>query len=56
MGQNEKAMAWFEKALDAGAGDLFLKVDPVYDSLRVQPKFWRLLNGSDSRSSQCHGK
>jgi TolB-like protein/tetratricopeptide (TPR) repeat protein/predicted Ser/Thr protein kinase len=42
MGQNEKALAWLERQLEAGVGDLFLKVDPVYDSLRSEPKF-RLL-------------
>jgi DNA-binding winged helix-turn-helix (wHTH) protein/TolB-like protein/cytochrome c-type biogenesis protein CcmH/NrfG len=45
LGENEQAIAWLEKALDEGDEDFlyFLRVDPMWDGLRSEPRFQDLL-------------
>lgn len=44
MGDKDHAFEWLEKAYEARASNLiYLKVDPVYDSLRQDPRFRHLL-------------
>jgi hypothetical protein len=44
MGRKEEAFMWLEKSFDAGdIGNLQLKIDPLYDSLRDDPRYARLL-------------
>lgn len=44
LGQDDEALDWLERALDARAGLLvFLKIEPMFDRLRPHPRFGRLL-------------
>jgi hypothetical protein len=44
LGENESAFAWLERAFEKHAVDLFtLNVEPVFDSLRSDPRFANLL-------------
>jgi DNA-binding winged helix-turn-helix (wHTH) protein/TolB-like protein len=44
MGRKEEAFMWLEKSFDAGdIGNLQLKIDPLYDGLRDDPRYARLL-------------
>ncbi|MCM3871320.1 MAG: tetratricopeptide repeat protein [Pyrinomonadaceae bacterium] len=44
LGELDQAFEWFEKAYQANSGPLvYLKVDPIYDSLRSDPRFNDLL-------------
>jgi DNA-binding winged helix-turn-helix (wHTH) protein/TolB-like protein len=44
MGRKDEAFMWLEKSFDAGEmGNLQLKIDPLYDSLRDDPRYARLL-------------
>jgi TolB-like protein/Tfp pilus assembly protein PilF len=44
LGEKEQAIEWFEKAYQERSGLMvFLKVDPLYDSLRSEPRFNDLL-------------
>jgi TolB-like protein/DNA-binding winged helix-turn-helix (wHTH) protein/Tfp pilus assembly protein PilF len=46
MGNNDQALAWLEKAYAAHSNGLTaLKVDPVYDPLRSEPRFQSILRG-----------
>ena len=44
LGEKEKALYWLEKAFESHTRDLiYLKVEPSYDPLRVDPRFQALL-------------
>lgn len=43
LGNREHAFEWLNKAVMQRDGNLFLKVDPIYDSLRNDPRFGSLL-------------
>jgi len=44
LGEKEKALEWLEKCYeDRDTQTWFLKVDPLYDSLRDEPRFQALL-------------
>jgi DNA-binding winged helix-turn-helix (wHTH) protein/TolB-like protein/tetratricopeptide (TPR) repeat protein len=44
MGQKDEAFKWLEKSFDIGEiGNLQLKIDPLYDGLRDDPRYARLL-------------
>jgi len=44
LGEKELALEWFEKAFEERTGALiYLKVEPLYDSLRNEPRFNDLL-------------
>jgi tetratricopeptide (TPR) repeat protein len=44
LGQKDKAFAWFDKAFEARSEELlFLKVEPVFDSLRDDPRYQALV-------------
>ena len=45
LGENEKAIAWLERAYEHRAGPdiLFIKLDPMLDPLRGHPRFERLV-------------
>jgi hypothetical protein len=45
LGHKEKALAWLQKAYEDHDDDalLYLKVDPVFDPLRSDPRFQDLL-------------
>jgi TolB-like protein/Flp pilus assembly protein TadD len=44
LGQKDKALDWLERSFeDQDVGCYFLKVDPVYDDIRDQPRFQALL-------------
>ena len=44
LGKNDEALAWLEKAFREHDGSMvFLKVDPVFDSIRSDPRLIRLL-------------
>jgi tetratricopeptide (TPR) repeat protein len=44
LGEKDRALAWLQKALDDGSpGMMLLKVEPVFDSLRSDPRFIALL-------------
>ena len=44
LGQKDEAVAWLEKAYEAHSAFLvFIKVSPVWDSLRPDPRFQDLL-------------
>ena len=44
VGDNEQALKWFEKGFSERSTALvWLKVDPVYDPLRSEPRFHELL-------------
>lgn len=44
LGERDEAIRWMEKAYEERSGVLvFLKVEPLYDSLRTDPKFTALL-------------
>jgi hypothetical protein len=44
LGQKEQALKWLEKAYDEHSNLLiYLKVDPVFVSLRTEPRFDKLL-------------
>ena len=44
LGRKPEALAWLEKAFEEHDGSMvFLKVDPVFDSIRAEPRFVRLL-------------
>jgi TolB-like protein/Tfp pilus assembly protein PilF len=44
LGERDQAFEWFEKAYQEHSGPLvYLKVDPIYDSLRSDPRFNDLL-------------
>ena len=48
LGNNEQALAWLEKAYSQHANGLTsLKVDPLYDPLRSEPRFQALLQRVD---------
>ena len=44
LGEKEQALAWLERAYEA-RGDylVFVKVDPLWDSLRSEPRFQDLM-------------
>lgn len=44
LGEKEKAFAWLEQSYREHAGLQFLKVDPVFDNLRPDPRFDDLLH------------
>ncbi len=45
LGKKEQALRWLEKAYEGRDGSMvFLKVDPVFDSIRSDPRFTALLN------------
>lgn len=43
LGERDKAISVLEKDFDAGNKDVWLKVEPCYDSLRGEPRFHALL-------------
>jgi DNA-binding SARP family transcriptional activator/TolB-like protein len=44
LGEKEQALGWLERAFDKHAVDLFtLKVEPMFDGLRADPRFTNLL-------------
>jgi adenylate cyclase len=44
LGDKDRAIAWLEKGFDAHASDMLsLKVEPLYDPLRSDPRFQDLL-------------
>jgi tetratricopeptide (TPR) repeat protein len=43
LNEKEKALAWLGKALQEGSVHISIKVDPVYDPLREDPRFGELL-------------
>lgn len=44
LGQGEQALAWLRKAYgERGGGITFIKVSPVFDGLRSDPRFQDLL-------------
>lgn len=43
LGQKDEAFEWLEKAIDDLSPDFSLRVDPVYDSLRSDTRYLRLL-------------
>ena len=44
LGQKEQALEWLEKAYDERSDLLvYLKVDPIFDSLHTEPRFAKLL-------------
>jgi TolB-like protein/DNA-binding winged helix-turn-helix (wHTH) protein/Tfp pilus assembly protein PilF len=45
MGDKEKAIAWLQKAYADHGISTALKVDPIYDALRDDPRFQQLLQG-----------
>ena len=50
LGEKEKALDWLEKCYaDRDTQTWFLKVDPLYDSLRNEPRFQALLKKSGPR-------
>jgi adenylate cyclase len=44
LGNKDRAFEWLNKAVMQRDGNLFLKVDPIYDSLRNDVRFGRLLH------------
>jgi TolB-like protein/Tfp pilus assembly protein PilF len=44
LGNKDRAFDWLNKAVMQRDGNLFLKVDPIYDSLRNDSRFGRLLH------------
>ncbi|MGH9936876.1 MAG: TPR end-of-group domain-containing protein, partial [Blastocatellia bacterium] len=45
LGEKEQAFEWLEKGSEPEAGNLtLLKVDPILDGLRSDPRFKELLN------------
>jgi len=44
LGEKDLALEWLEKAIEAQEVNLYLKGDPIYDSLRSDPRFARLLH------------
>ena len=44
LGENDRAFEWLEKAIDGQDVNLSLKTDPIYDPLRSDPRFVRLLH------------
>ena len=45
LGEKEKAIAWLERAYEHRAGPdiMFIKLDPMFDPLRGDPRFERLV-------------
>src|ERR1043165_8540362 len=44
LGQKDKAVAWFDKAFEGRSEELlFLKIEPVFDSLRDDPRYQALV-------------
>lgn len=44
LGEKDEAFRWLERSFDSHTRDLiYLKVEPAYDSLRVDPRFDALL-------------
>ncbi len=44
LGDRDKAFSWLEKGIEDGArGVLFLKINPLYDSMRDDPRFAEIL-------------
>jgi hypothetical protein len=44
MGRKDEAFMWLEKSFDKGEmGNLQLKIDPLYDGLRDDPRYPQLL-------------
>ena len=43
LGEREQALDWLERAYEARAGLMYLKVWPLYDSLRSEPRFQAVL-------------
>ena len=44
IGENQKAIVWLEKALEEKEHRLVrLKIDPIYDPLRSNPRFQKLI-------------
>jgi len=46
LGDTEQALAWLEKAVSARDVYLYLKSDPIWDPLRADPRFNRLLQAA----------
>ena len=45
LGENNKAFDWLEKACEQREYDIIhLKIDPIYDPLRSDPRFKQLLD------------
>ena len=44
LGEDDHAFEWLEKAVDGQDVNLYLKADPIYDSLRSDPRFAQLLH------------
>ncbi|HEV7646204.1 MAG TPA: winged helix-turn-helix domain-containing protein [Pyrinomonadaceae bacterium] len=52
LGENDQALQWLEKAADERASFmLYLGIDPVWDSLRSDPRFDRLIERTAIRNS-----
>jgi adenylate cyclase len=44
LGENEKALGWLDKSYqDQESACWYLKVDPIYDSVRSEPRFQALV-------------
>ena len=43
LGEKDQAFAWLQKAYETGGSYSFLKVDPMFDSLRSDSRFTDLL-------------
>ena len=43
LGDKDQALEWLHKAIDQKDMSVFLKVDPLYDPLRTDPRFGNLL-------------
>ncbi|HXG63941.1 MAG TPA: hypothetical protein VNO70_02470 [Blastocatellia bacterium] len=46
LGEKKQALDWLEKAIHDGRGDfnlVFIGVDPVFDSLRAEPRYQDIL-------------
>jgi serine/threonine protein kinase len=43
LGENDKGFEWFQKAYEEREGLLSIKIDPLYDSVRSDPRFKEIL-------------